>query len=111
MAPIHVLAIITPKPDRVARIEQLAKEVASGVEATEPGVLKYQWFKTGTPEEPRIVVWEVYADEAAVNVHKSGSKLAWLIETEKKEGNFAAPLEVLPLQQFAGWAAREGAKI
>jgi hypothetical protein len=52
-----------------------------------------------------------YADEAAVNAHKVGPKLAWLIETEKKEGNFAAPLEVLPLQQFAGWAAREGAKI
>jgi hypothetical protein len=52
-----------------------------------------------------------YADEAAVKVHKAGPKLAWLIETEKKEGNFAAPLEVLPLQQFAGWAAREGAKI
>jgi hypothetical protein len=52
-----------------------------------------------------------YADEAAVNVHKVGPKLAWLIETEKKEGNFAAPLEVLPLQQFAGWAVRDGAKI
>lgn len=52
-----------------------------------------------------------YADEAAVNVHKTGPKLTWLIETEKKEGNFAAPLEVMPLQQIAGWAAREGAKI
>lgn len=52
-----------------------------------------------------------YADEAAVNVHKAGPKLASLIETEKKEGNFAAPLEVLPLQQFAGWVARKGAKI
>jgi quinol monooxygenase YgiN len=42
------------------QVEELAKEIASGVEATEPGVLKYQWFKAGTPEEPKIVVWEVY---------------------------------------------------
>lgn len=45
---------------RKMQVEELAKEVASGVEATEPGVLKYQWFKTGTPQEPKIVVWEVY---------------------------------------------------
>jgi quinol monooxygenase YgiN len=41
------------------QVEELAKEVASGVEATEPGVLKYQWFKTATPQGPKIVVWEV----------------------------------------------------
>jgi hypothetical protein len=52
-----------------------------------------------------------YADEAAVNIHKAGPKLALLLEIEKKEGNFAAPLEVLPLEHFAGWAARKEAKI
>ncbi|KAK4184883.1 hypothetical protein QBC35DRAFT_390723 [Podospora australis] len=109
--PIHVLAILTPKHDRVARLEELAKEVADGVQATEPGVLQYQWFKTITPEGPKIVVWEVYADEAAVNIHKTGPKLTWLIETEKKEGNFAAPLQVLPLEHFAGFAGRESSKI
>ncbi|KAK4224214.1 hypothetical protein QBC38DRAFT_371481 [Podospora fimiseda] len=108
MAPIHVLAIITPKPDRVDRVIELAKDVAKGVESTEPGVLKYQWFKAGTPQQPKIVV---YADEAAVKVHQAGPKLRWLIETEKKEGNFAAPLEVLPMEQIAGYAGREGAKI
>lgn len=41
-------------------MEEIAKEVANGVEAAEPGVAKYQWFKTGTPQEPKIVVWEVY---------------------------------------------------
>jgi quinol monooxygenase YgiN len=41
------------------QVEELAKEVASSVEATEPGVLKYQWFKTATPQGPKIVVWEV----------------------------------------------------
>lgn len=47
-----------------------------------------------------------YADEAAVENHKSSPIMAWLVENDKKEENFAAPLEVLPLEQFAGWESR-----
>jgi hypothetical protein len=31
------------------------------VQETEPGALTYQWFRTGTAEEPKIVVLEMYA--------------------------------------------------
>ncbi|KAK3308516.1 uncharacterized protein B0T15DRAFT_524596 [Chaetomium strumarium] len=104
--PFHILAIITPKADRIARVEEIAKEVATEVEKNEPGTLKYQWFRTGTAEAPTIVVWEVYADEAAFETHKTSPALARLIEIEKQEGNLAAPLEVQPLEQFAGFASR-----
>lgn len=45
-----------------------------------------------------------YADQAAVDIHKSSPKLAWLIETEEKESNMQESIEVLPLEPFAGWA-------
>jgi hypothetical protein len=32
--------------------------------------------------------------------------MAWLVENDKKEDNFAAPLKVMPLEQFAGWESR-----
>ncbi|KAK0742539.1 hypothetical protein B0T21DRAFT_382125 [Apiosordaria backusii] len=106
MSTLHFLAILSPKPDRVARVEEIAKSVSSYVKENEPGVLQYQWFRAGTDEEPKIIVWELYADQAAVDVHKSSSKLAWLIETEKEENNMREAIQVLPLKQFAGWASQ-----
>jgi hypothetical protein len=79
----YLLAILLPKPDRLARVqsppllqssaltatepnadenqvEEIAKEAADYVQKNEPNTLKYQWFKTGTAEQPKIVVWEAY---------------------------------------------------
>ncbi|KAK4172762.1 hypothetical protein QBC36DRAFT_246881 [Triangularia setosa] len=106
MSGLHFLAILSPKHDRVARVEEIVESVSSYVKENEPGVLQYQWFRAGTEEEPKIVVWERYADQAAVDVHKSSSKLAWLIETEQKESNLREAIQVLPLEPFTGWASR-----
>ena len=51
------------------------------------------------------------ADNAAVGTHMASPVFARFVETEKKESNLAAPLQVLPLDQFAGFATRDGAKI
>jgi hypothetical protein len=32
--------------------------------------------------------------------------ITWLVENDKKEANMTAPIEVLPLEQFAGWESR-----
>ncbi|KAK4033267.1 hypothetical protein C8A01DRAFT_19770 [Parachaetomium inaequale] len=103
---LHFVALLHPKPDRVARVKEIAHKVCDEVHDKEPGALKYQWFRTGSTEKPLIVVWETYLDQAAVDTHKSGSILAWLIENDKKESNMAAPIELLPLEQFAGWESR-----
>jgi hypothetical protein len=89
-------------------------------------VLKYQWFRASGSEKPLIVVWETYAhlglrnhgvhpdktlflryrDQDAVEAHKTSSILAWLVENDRKEENMAAPISVIPLEQFAGWESR-----
>ncbi|KAL2255539.1 hypothetical protein VTK26DRAFT_3164 [Humicola hyalothermophila] len=103
---LNFLALLYPKPDRVARVEEIAKSVCEYVHEKEPGVLKYQWFKTGSPEKPLIVVWETYINQEAVETHKSSSKMAWLIEVSEKEDNLTTPISVYPLEQFAGWSSR-----
>ena len=47
-----------------------------------------------------------YLDQAAVETHKTSSTMAWLVENNKKEDNMAAPIMVMPLEQFAGWENR-----
>ncbi|KAH6630811.1 hypothetical protein B0J18DRAFT_112786 [Chaetomium sp. MPI-SDFR-AT-0129] len=108
---IHLLAILSPKPEKLARVEELARGLVNSVKQNEPGVTKYQWFHSGTPEEPKVVVWEVYADAEAFETHKKNPKLGELGKLGKEEGLFAAPMQLLPLEQFAGFAAVEGAKI
>ena len=39
---IHIIAIITPKPDKLSAVEDLVKDLAPKVHANEPGVLAYQ---------------------------------------------------------------------
>ncbi|KAK3934183.1 hypothetical protein QBC46DRAFT_414150 [Diplogelasinospora grovesii] len=104
--PLHFVAMMYPKPDRVARVEEIAQSLCEYVKANEPGVLQYQWFKVSGAEQPTIVVYETYADQAAVDTHKASPKFAWLMEVSQKEDNFVAPVKLLPLEEFAGWESR-----
>ncbi|AEO62200.1 83bf384a-9f5e-4ba6-ae0d-8a33fa3c040d [Thermothielavioides terrestris] len=104
--PLNFIAMLYPKPDRVARVEEIARQVCESVHEKEPGVLKYQWFRAGGTDKPLIVVWETYLDQAAVDAHTSSPVMAWLVENDKKEENMAAPITVMPLEQFAGWENR-----
>ncbi|KAK3309243.1 uncharacterized protein B0T15DRAFT_526649 [Chaetomium strumarium] len=55
---LNYIALLHPKPDRVARVEEIARTICDSVYEKEPGVLKYQWFRAGDTEQPLIVVWE-----------------------------------------------------
>ncbi|KAK4153653.1 hypothetical protein C8A00DRAFT_43472 [Chaetomidium leptoderma] len=93
--PLNFVALLRPKPSRVqvARVEEIVHKVREDVHEKEPGVLRYQWFRAGSTEKPLSVVWET-------------STMDWLAETDEKENNMAVPIEVLPLEQFAGWESR-----
>lgn len=84
--PLYFLAILEPKPDKTARVclfpkclptklwqlcsakkkktlrqvQEICRSVSDYVKENEPGVLKYQWFRSGPPEKPKIYVWEMY---------------------------------------------------
>ncbi|KAK0614465.1 hypothetical protein B0T14DRAFT_528553 [Immersiella caudata] len=104
---LSFLAFLYPKPDRVARVEEIAQEIVDYVKENEPGVVQYQWFRVKDAETPTIVVWETYADQAAVELHTGSAKTAWLMETEKREENFAKPFNFLTLENFIGWPSKQ----
>ncbi|KAK3324889.1 hypothetical protein B0H66DRAFT_580316 [Apodospora peruviana] len=103
--PVHYLAMLYPKPEKLARVEEITQSICEYIKENEPGVLQYQWFKVKDAEKPTIVVWEVYADDAAVETHKTSPKMAWLMKTSQEENNLAEPIKVMPLEEFAGWAS------
>ncbi|KAK3360434.1 hypothetical protein B0T25DRAFT_535638 [Lasiosphaeria hispida] len=105
--PLHYVAMLFPKPDKIARVEEIAQSVCDYVKENEPGVLQYQWFKVTDAEQPTLVVWETYVDQAAVDTHKTSPKMAWLQELSVKEDNFAAPIKILPLAEFTGFGSRD----
>ncbi|KAK3377459.1 hypothetical protein B0H63DRAFT_477241 [Podospora didyma] len=101
---LRFVAFVYPKPEHVKRVEEIAQGICDYVKENEPGVLQYQWFRVQGAEEPTIIVWETYLDQAAVDTHKSSPKVEWLIKISKEEDIMAAPIKVLPLEEFAGWA-------
>jgi len=104
--PLQFTALIYPKADKVARFEELAQSVCEYVKENEPGVSQYRWYKVPTAEgeQPTIIVWETYSDEAAVETHKASPKMAWLFKTSQEEELMAAAPKILgPLEGFAGW--------
>ncbi|KAK4464975.1 hypothetical protein QBC42DRAFT_344247 [Cladorrhinum samala] len=103
MLPIYLVSIVAVKPDRLARVEELATALSNNIEANEPNAVTYQCFTSGTAEAPKLVVWESYADQAAFDVHNANPKLQEFVDTQQEEGNFAGPLDIYSLDAFAGW--------
>lgn len=57
-------------PGKEAEAEAAMRKVADGVRDNEPGVLVYAWHR-GAKDPNRILVFEVYADDEAVQNHRT----------------------------------------
>ncbi|KAK3498787.1 uncharacterized protein B0T23DRAFT_400525 [Neurospora hispaniola] len=100
----NLVAVVYPKEGKLERVKELGKEISAWVEANEPNTLQYHWSTSKEDDKPIIVLQEIYADEAAFNAHKESPKFGWLIETATKEDLFAAPIKILFLEPFTGFA-------
>ena len=70
---IGVLATMKIKPGTNQAFEAAAKELMAVVRAEEPGNKVYQFCKSRT-DETTYVVLELYADQAALDVHGKSDK-------------------------------------
>ncbi|MEA1673673.1 putative quinol monooxygenase [Nitrospirillum sp. BR 11163] len=66
---IALIATVTPKPEAVDKVEALMREL-TGHSRAEPGARRYDLFR-GTDATVRFHVFEIYADEAAVEAHRT----------------------------------------
>jgi autoinducer 2-degrading protein len=64
--------------EAVAAIEK----VVAAVNANEPGTLMYTWHR-GLKDPAQVLVYEQYADEAAMKAHSSGEHGPHLAEFQK----------------------------
>ncbi|EAA29158.3 hypothetical protein NCU07808 [Neurospora crassa OR74A] len=103
----NLVAVVYPKEGKLERVKELGKEISAWVEANEPNTLQYHWSTSKEDDKPVIVIQEIYADEAAFNAHKESPKFGWMIETATKEDLFAAPIKILFLEPFTGFAGRK----
>lgn len=83
---LYVVATLPIKPDRAAEFEALFNELARKVLAGEPGCTRYELCRS-TTAPATFVVFENYADQAALDVH---SKTPYFLEFMGKVGEFVA---------------------
>ncbi|MEX3981981.1 putative quinol monooxygenase [Paraburkholderia sp. EG287A] len=68
---VYLFASITPKPEHVADVEALMREMVSHTRK-EPGNLRYDLLRRADGA-PGFYLYETYVDEAAVQAHRESA--------------------------------------
>ena len=80
--------------------EEAIKAVVAGLEANEPGALKYIWHR-GVKDPLQILVFEIYRDDAAREAHRDTT---YLKEFQAHFGTVFDPatVKITRLERIAG---------
>ena len=108
----EIVAIVTSANGKEAELEELLKEVTSGVEKYEPDVEKYLAYKVmgrrHTDRPTEFVVIERFKDEATFNTHVA---LEYFKDLGRRMGGqklLAKPLNLMKVVRIAGFDSRQG---
>ena len=71
---IYLFASITPKPEHVAEVEALTRDMVTQTRK-EPGNLRYDLLRRADGA-PGFYLYEAYVDEAAVQAHRDSAHYA-----------------------------------
>ncbi len=77
----------------------LLAEQAVVVRKAEPGCLVYR-FHRSTKDPELIMVYEMYADEAAFELHRDAPHLATFRQRREKDGLLGGPVEIETFRSF-----------
>ncbi|CBX95815.1 hypothetical protein IAQ61_004651 [Plenodomus lingam] len=104
-SPFDVIAIITPKPGKADRVQELLSTAAEAVKRDEPGTLRYH-LQRETKGHGVFVMLETYANQAALETHGKSEAYKALSRAMKQEDLLAAPMKVLFTKEVAGFASK-----
>lgn len=80
MAKVALVVEITLKEGAHAAFEAIIRDHAAGTLAEEPGCERFDVLlprnADGTPDASRVLLYEVYADDAALKAHTQNPRLA-----------------------------------
>jgi quinol monooxygenase YgiN len=75
-----IVARMRIKGDKTAEAEQALLEMAEYVRANEPGTLRYTLHR-GIGDPTQLLMYEQYADQAAVDAHGTSARIQQLFAT------------------------------
>lgn len=80
MAKVALVVEFRLKPGAHAAFHAIIRDHAAGTRADEPGCERFDVLlptgADGTPDTSRVLLYEVYADDAAFEAHKANPRLA-----------------------------------
>ena len=88
-----VIARLRAAPDRADALAALLIEQADAVRRAEPGCLLYRVHRA-TDDADVFLFYEVYADDAAFEAHRSSAHLAEYRKRRDSQGLVAGPADV-----------------
>jgi quinol monooxygenase YgiN len=98
---ITALATFGLNMEKEAEAIALLKELCAAVEEHEPGVLAYI-FHRSVKEPEKVVFFEIYKDQAAVEAHGTTPHMGKL--RAGFANLFVLPVEITPLNRVAGFS-------
>lgn len=101
--PIDIVAIITAKPGKGDRVQELLSKAAEEVKAKEPGVLRYHVNRAKGDE---LIVLETYQDKAALDAHGKAEHFRNFGRALKKEDLVAGPPKVYITKAVGGYTSK-----
>ncbi|KAJ4288150.1 hypothetical protein N0V90_012167 [Kalmusia sp. IMI 367209] len=104
--PFDVIAILTPKPGKADRVEELLRTTAESVKAKEPGTLRYQINRETKGDAPTIVMLETYKDQASLQAHGTSDYFKEMGRAIKKEDLLAEPMKILFTKDVGGYVSK-----
>lgn len=104
--PFDVIAIITPKPGKADRVQELLATAATAVKANEPGTLRYHLHREVRGDAPAFIVLETYENQAAIEAHGKSEAFKTLGRTMQQEDLLAGPMKVMFTKEIGGYASK-----
>ncbi|KAJ4371973.1 hypothetical protein N0V83_003746 [Neocucurbitaria cava] len=105
-SPFDIIAIISPKPGKADRVQELLTTAAQSVKEKEPGTLRYHLQRETNGDSPSFVMLETYKDKASLEIHGKSSYFKDLGRAFKKEDLLAGPMKVMFTKEVGGYASK-----
>lgn len=103
MAPINVVAIMTPAPGKEDRLKSLIGELTTKVHDNEPNVSRYMATEAKDKDGLKIVFIEQYQDEEANKRHVGMPHFKSFFKSLQSEGLLATAPQILRSTAFSGY--------
>ncbi|KAF2703550.1 antibiotic biosynthesis monooxygenase-like protein [Pleomassaria siparia CBS 279.74] len=104
--PFDIIAIISPKPGKADRVQELLEKAAAAVQTNEPGVLRYSVQREVKGDAPVFIMLETYKDKDALGFHGASAHFKDLGRELKKEDLLAGPMKAYFTKEVGGYASK-----